>query len=371
MVEGVRDGGTPTVLMTAAVLVLACGGAVSSRSDEDFNRGGTSSTGGSSGGRDAEHPTATGGSSSASSGSGGSGRATGGSDSASGGSEPSAGGAGPADGGDGGTGAVSTGGTATGGAAGSTAASTGGAGASPYAPRTGSFKMLAYSGTKGYRHASIGAGQKMLQDIGEEQGFEVTVADNDPTDPKASNKDITATGLEQYEIVFFMNPSGDVFNDTEEAAFEEWITTKNGAFAGVHSATDTENDWSFYQEMTGQYNDPRGPCCTMASIQWQSDALDFIAVRGLPNPWSRSEEWVAFSKYQDWSSKAGFKILSMVTPEGDAARPVSYVREWGNFRAFYTSLGHDSATFQDDNVKQHIAAGIIWAVRREALLKTN
>jgi type 1 glutamine amidotransferase len=50
---------------------------------------------------------------------------------------------------------------------------------------------------------------------------------------------------------------------------------------------------------------------------------------------------------------------------------VSYVREWGNFRAFYTSLGHDSATFQDDNVKQHIAAGIIWAVRREALLKTN
>jgi type 1 glutamine amidotransferase len=41
----------------------------------------------------------------------------------------------------------------------------------------------------------------------------------------------------------------------------------------------------------------------------------------------------------------------------------------GNFRSFYTSLGHQASTFQDADVRKHVAAGIMWAVRREALLK--
>jgi type 1 glutamine amidotransferase len=230
--------------------------------------------------------------------------------------------------------------------------------------------MLAYSVAKGYKHNSIEAGQKMLQDIGKEQGFEVTVAVDSPNDPYAKpNEDITAAGLAKYEIVFFMNPSGDVFNEVEQAAFEDWMTTKNGAFAGVHSATDTENGWSFYKEVTGQYNGMHDVCCAQASIQWQTDALSFVAVAGLPNPWVRSEEWIRFDEYQNWSTKAGFKILSLVTTSTGGTRPVSYVREWGNFRSFYTSLGHDPTTFQDEAVRHHIAAGIMWAVRREALFR--
>jgi type 1 glutamine amidotransferase len=97
--------------------------------------------------------------------------------------------------------------------------------------------------------------------------------------------------------------------------------------------------------------------------------LDFIAVKGLPSPWQRNEEWYKFNSYQTWTQKAGFKVLSTVTTAGGGTRPVSYIREYGNFRAFYTSLGHDSSTFQDANVRKHIAAGIMWAVRREALLK--
>lgn len=384
-----------------AVIAVACGAAT--HSTEDTNGGRNSSTGGSqlsdSGGASAtggfsssggansgtggangsgdsggESVTAgssssndTGGTSATTGGAGGTGGsvASGGSDAATGGSNPAVT--------TGGTSEVSTGGS--GAAAGNSASSgAGGSGgvAPPYAPRTGSFKMLAYSVTRTYRHASIAAGQKMLQEIGKEQGFEVTVADNMPNDPYAKpNQDITPAGLAQYEIVFFMNSSGDVFNDTEQAALEDWLTTKNGAFAGVHAATDTESGWSFYKEMTGQASDQHDVCCPEGSIQWQSDALDFVAVKGLPNPWVRSDEWLQFSKYKEWSSKAGFKILSTVTTQAQGTRPVSYVREWGNFRSFYTSLGHDAATFQDVNVKKHIAAGIMWAVRREALLDTN
>jgi len=246
--------------------------------------------------------------------------------------------------------------SATGGMAG-----TGGTGETgPYAPRTGPFKMLVYSRTEGFEHASIPAGQQMLRSIAEDYGFEVTVT--------TENNEFTLDGLSQYEIVFFMNSTGDVFDAPEEAAFEEWMTTRNGAFAGSHSATDTEREWSFYKEVTGQYYDLHDNV-DPGTIQWESDALNFVAVAGLPSPWQRNEEWYRFNSYQQWSTKEGFKILSKVTTNGGGTRPVSYIREYGNFRAFYSSLGHEAAAFQDANVEKHFAAGIMWAVRREAMVQ--
>jgi type 1 glutamine amidotransferase len=87
----------------------------------------------------------------------------------------------------------------------------------------------------------------------------------------------------------------------------------------------------------------------------------------LPNPWLRSEEWYNFNRSAQWSTKTGFTILSRVTVN-NVSRPVSYVREFGNWRSFYTSLGHQGSTFQDADVKKHVAAGIMWAVRRDHLL---
>jgi len=274
---------------------------------------------------------------------------------ASGGAGGQTGGAGGAPAGTGGnaTGGSATGGSATGGSGGQVATG-------PYAPRTGSFKMLAYSATKGFRHDSIPAGKEMLQALATQQGFQVKITE--------TNEDITAAGLAQYEIVFFMNSTGDIFNEAEQKAFEDWMTTKNGAFAGSHSATDTESGWAWYKEVTGQYYDLHDNCCAQANIVWDTGALDFIAVKGLPSPWQRGEEWYLFNKAQDWSTKAGFKILGRVTTNNNT-RPVSYIREWGNFRAFYSSLGHQAAAFQDVQVRKHFAAGIMWAVRREALLK--
>jgi hypothetical protein len=266
------------------------------------------------------------------------------------------------------SGGTESGGTESGGAdsseagSGTTAGTEGNPVVGPYAPRSGSFKMLAYSATKGFRHDdSIRSGQMMLQQIAMEQGFELTVTE--------ANTDITPAGLAKYEIVFFMNPTGDIFTDVEQEAFEEWMTQKNGAFAGTHSATDTEYNWAFYKEVTGQYYDHHEACCASASIEWDPAQTDFIAVKGLPSPWQRREEWFNFYSAESWTAKPGFKVLGRVTTPTGGTRPVSFIREWGNFRAFYTSIGHEAVAFHDANVKQHIAAGIMWAVRREALFK--
>jgi hypothetical protein len=166
--------------------------------------------------------------------------------------------------------------------------------------------MLAYSKTAGFPHTdSINTGKVMLQEIADEQGFEISLTQ--------SNEEITPDGLSQYEVVFFLNTTGDIFTNTEQQTYEDWMTTADGAFAGVHSATDTENGWAFYSEVTGQYYDLHETCCVEANIQWDQAALDFVAVQGLPNPWRRSEEWYYFNKSAEWSTKAGFKILGRVT----------------------------------------------------------
>jgi type 1 glutamine amidotransferase len=230
--------------------------------------------------------------------------------------------------------------------------------AGPYAPRTGRFQMLVYSRTTAFRHDSIAQGKLMLQEIATEQGFDITETE--------VNDLITPEGLAPFEIVFFMNSTGDIFNQAEEAAFQQWMETRNGAYAGVHSATDTEQGWAFYKEMTGQYYDGHVNANTPGAIQFEANALQFPAVAGLPNPWQRNEEWYRFNSFQQWSGLPGLQVLGRKAADN---QPIAWVREFGNWRSFYTGLGHDASAFRDPAVKQHVTGGIMWAVRREQLMR--
>jgi type 1 glutamine amidotransferase len=323
-----------------ASLASACGDSGPSASDLNMNMntsGTTATTGGSSG------STSTGG------GSGGSG--------VSGGSGGSAG-----------TSVVPPGGSSgSGGSGGSDAAGTGGGGGGggeaptgPYAPRSGSFKMLVYSATKGFRHGSIEAGKAMLQSIATAQGFEITATE--------TNELITPEGLAPFEIIFFMNSTGDIFNETEQKTYEDWMTMHNGAFGGTHSSTDTENGWAFYSEVTGQYYNGHSAVIS-GDIQFEAAMVNHPALKGLPNPWQRNEEWYNFNTFQEWTAKPGFQVLGRTSAGSGTNRPIMWLREWGNFRSFYTALGHESVVFEDPLIKQHLTGGIMWAVRREHLIK--
>jgi trehalose utilization protein len=45
--------------------------------------------------------------------------------------------------------------------------------------------------------------------------------------------------------------------------------------------------------------------------------------------------------------------------------PVCWVREVGSGRLFYTNLGHNEATWQNPKFKEHLLAGIRWALKLE------
>ena len=60
----------------------------------------------------------------------------------------------------------------------------------------------------------------------------------------------TEDNLAKYRAVVFLNTSGDVLNDAQQAAFEAYFRG-GGGFFGIGSAIETEPDWQFLTDVLG------------------------------------------------------------------------------------------------------------------------
>src|SRR5215218_9620581 len=140
-------------------------------------------------------------------------------------------------------------------------------------------KILVFSKTAGYRHTSaIQSGKKYILELGEKNKFQA--------DTTESSDAFTTENLKQYAAVIFLCTTGDVLNEQQQKAFEQFIRGGRG-YMGLHSASDTEYDWAWFGELNGAYfkNHPR-----------QQDAIfnivdeNNIATAHLPKVWKRFDE---------------------------------------------------------------------------------
>jgi len=110
--------------------------------------------------------------------------------------------------------------------------------------RKGNARILVFSKTSGYRHASITVGKAAIMELGQQNNFTVDTTE----DASYFNED----SLKNYAAVVFLNTTEDVLNSNQEADFERYIQA-GGGFVGMHSATDTEYDWGWYGRLVGAY----------------------------------------------------------------------------------------------------------------------
>ncbi len=215
-------------------------------------------------------------------------------------------------------------------------------------------KVLIFSKTAGFHHASIAVGIPAIIKLGQERNFDV-----DTTTDAAK---FTYDNLKQYAAVIFLSTTGDVLNDAQQAEFEHYIKS-GGGFVGVHSATDTEYNWTWYGNLVGAYfkNHP----------DHQQDAVlhivdsNFPATKGLPKEWTRKDEWYNFK----WI-EPGLHILITIDEKtytggnnGDY-HPMSWYHYFDGGRAFYTALGHTDESYSDPTYLKHLLGGIEWAMGR-------
>src|SRR6266700_3065572 len=108
--------------------------------------------------------------------------------------------------------------------------------------RPGKPRVLVFSKTMGFRHASIANGKSAIMKLGLDNGFDV--------DTTEDAKYISEDSLQRYSAVIFLSTTGDILNNYQEADFERYIQS-GGGFIGIHAATDCEYDWGWYSRLVG------------------------------------------------------------------------------------------------------------------------
>jgi type 1 glutamine amidotransferase len=212
-------------------------------------------------------------------------------------------------------------------------------------------RVLVFSKTKGFRHASIEAGKTALHKLGVDNGFDVDTTEN-------SNA-FTGENLKKYKAVVFLSTTGDALNDAQQSAFEEYIRGGNG-YVGIHAATDTEYEWPWYNKLVGAYfeSHPKQQNAVLEVVNKTHPSTSF-----LPNRWQRYDEWYNFK-----SLNPDVKVLLKLdetTYEGGKMNnnhPMAWYHTYDGGRAFYTALGHTDASYSEPLFLRHVLAGIQYAM---------
>ena len=215
-----------------------------------------------------------------------------------------------------------------------------------------SFRVLVFSKTTMYRHASITNGIAAIRRLGAENGFAV--------DATEDSFGFTATNLARYQAVVFLSTSGDILNDDQQTAFQNYLKS-GGGLVGVHAAAAgkvaTEGAWPWYVEMfCTEFTNHKAIEKATVRVEDRTNA----STAHLPAEWSRTDEWYNFTA----SPRGRVHVLASLDEKSfhggtmGVDHPVAWCRRVGQGRLWYTALGHTEASYSEPNFLRHLLGGI-------------
>jgi type 1 glutamine amidotransferase len=245
-------------------------------------------------------------------------------------------------------------------------------------------KLLVFSATAGFRHASIATGKVALTELGKKTGaFEAVVSDDlAHFEPDA---------IQQFDAICFLSTTQDIFsphpevlkkmNDQEKQQAQEksmrlrkslmdFVESGKG-FVGIHAATDTLYNMPEYGRMIGGYFDGH---------PWTADKEVQIDIeKGQEkHPLNAMFDGKSLRFNEEiYQHKAPYDPALMHTllrlnveqsaqvsgmKRQDGHYGVSWARHQGKGRVFYCALGHNHEIYWHAQVLRHYLSGIQWAI---------
>jgi len=249
-------------------------------------------------------------------------------------------------------------------------------------------RLLLVTHSGGFIHDSVGVAEDVLKEIGPKNGFAVTCYrwTNDTNTPafEKYQMDFRArTGkmvetencgrvnketLKNFDAVLFFT-TGNPMTKDETKDLVDWVRAR-GAFAGTHCATDTLYGDAAYGNLIGAYftghpaiqkikvrvEDPKHPAGGFTDGQDYTDEMYVFK----KDPYSRDRLHIILS-IAEWANDPG----KLTRPDNDYA--ISWCREEGKGKVFYTSFGHRKEVWKDaDGFQKHLFGGLNWATGRAA-----
>ena len=266
-------------------------------------------------------------------------------------------------------------------------------------------KILVVETTTGFRHSSIPTGEKVLTELAQKSGaftldfvrqppghpatgFPSKLKANATPDEKKALDDAEAKwneslkqelqklapdNLKNYDAVLFLSTTGDL-PIPDPQGFLDWIKN-GGAFIGIHAASDTFHHWPGFIEMLGGEFERHG---AQVGVECINEDPSNPATAHLGKTWKINQEEIYEFKNYDPAKVHDLLILDKAPqpPHAPGHYPVSWCKQYGKGKVFYTSLGHREDIWDTDEkipdrknpvtvseaYQAHILGGIKWAL---------
>ena len=213
---------------------------------------------------------------------------------------------------------------------------------------------------KGYVHANIADSVAAIQRMGKEKNFAVDTSD----DPAV----FTDSNLARYTALVFSNSNNEAFATEEQrAAFQHYIHAGHG-FVGLHSASGTERDWPYFQQVLGGHFAFHPPQQSFTVTVADSK---FPATKGLPASFDWNDECYFLDRLNPdihvvlTTDRTRLQQLGKNTDLANAfpnPLPLAWYHTFDNSREFYLALGHNSEYYANPILYGTIERGLLWAM---------
>jgi type 1 glutamine amidotransferase len=216
------------------------------------------------------------------------------------------------------------------------------------------FQVLLFTKSLDFHHLSIQNGVSMFKELSQDNHFGLTWTEQSDF---FDNQD----QLNSMDVIVFMNTSGDILNDNQRVALQEYMR-QGGNFVAIHSASFTMMEWPWYIELVGGvWNRHPNPGIWTGVIN--NEKADHPSAFHLPEKWLVTEEWYNYLEVSD-NIEVVLSVDETTYPGGKMPgyHPIAWYQE--NFeggRSFHTGLGHPEGIYDEPWFRQHILGAVWWA----------
>ncbi len=228
-------------------------------------------------------------------------------------------------------------------------------------------KLLAIGAAKGFHHDAASHGMATVWKIGQETGLYDTYIKTDTELITKQKLTGNAKNLDFFDAVFFYTTGEIELSDQQKKDLLSFVKDDGKGYIGSHSAADTLYKWPEYGEMVGGYFDLH---------PWNQFEAPVIvedrthpATRHFPASFFVHDE---IYQFKDYSRDRVRVLMRLDASKMDVARKgvhrtdgdfaVSWVRNYGKGRVFYSTLGHREEVWDRRDVQQMWLEGIKWAM---------
>jgi len=220
---------------------------------------------------------------------------------------------------------------------------------------------------KGYRHEAVSHAMATIERLGHESGLWDTTIRTDTEVLTKQKLEYNAKNLNDFDAVVFYTSGSLEMTPAQKADFLSFIHDDGKGFIGIHSATITFTDWPEYGEMIGGYFDEH-PWGTFDAPVIVEDPK-FPGMAKWPSAFVIHDEIYQMRQY----SRDKLRVLMRLDPakldlanknvhRTDRDFAVSWAKNYGKGRVFYSTLGHVVENWDRPDVQQMYTEAIRWAL---------